>query len=83
MSQPIDDGGAAFPVYVPEGPPLPDGSPEHPGYAKPGMSLRDWFAGQALAGLLADPNSNPDMAIIARVACMHADAVIAELKRTD
>ena len=24
-----------------------------------GMSLRDWFAGQALAGMLANPNVSP------------------------
>lgn len=38
-----------------------DGGPAHPtpwsreedGYVNPGMSLRDWFAGQALAGILA------------------------------
>ena len=33
------DGGPAFPNY----------------YGNPGMSLRDYFAGQALAGILADP----------------------------
>lgn len=32
-----DDGGLAFPAR---------NTPEH----SPGMSLRDWFAGQALAG---------------------------------
>lgn len=37
---PIDDGGPAFPV------------PGNPA-TMPGMSLRDWFAGQALNGLLA------------------------------
>ena len=26
------------------------------GYCTPGMTLRDWFAGQALAGLLANNN---------------------------
>lgn len=30
------------------------GDPGHPA-SVPGMSLRDWFAGQALAGLLAHP----------------------------
>lgn len=34
-----NDGGPAFPVQF------------APGYTFPGMSLRDWFAGQALAGL--------------------------------
>ena len=40
----VDDGGAAFPRVNPE-------------YTKnnDGMALRDWFAGQALAGLAAQP----------------------------
>lgn len=42
-------------------PELPEGGPAFPVQAKfstpawNGMSLRDWFAGQALAGLLACP----------------------------
>ena len=43
----IDDGGPAF----------PDPCNAHPGAHPPdcakGMTLRDWFAGQALAGLAA------------------------------
>jgi hypothetical protein len=48
MSTPINDGGPAFPV-----PPTyhSNGQVE---YGTLGMSLRDWFAGQALTGLLAD-----------------------------
>lgn len=42
----IDDGGSAFPV--PEENRLSDGT-----YCNEGMSLRDWFAGQALAGITA------------------------------
>ena len=38
------DGGPAFPHVEP----TPNCS-----WVAPGMSLRDWFAGQALAGLLA------------------------------
>ena len=46
MSGQIDDGGGAFPVgYHPEG-----NSAD-----QPGMSLRDWFAGQALQGMMANP----------------------------
>ena len=30
-----------------------DGGPAFPLYEEDGMSLRDWFAGQALAGILA------------------------------
>lgn len=42
----VNDGGRAFPVIPP-----PDGA----GYPFPdgGMSLRDYFAGQAMVGLLA------------------------------
>ena len=44
-----DDGGPAFPINSPSG--SPDYMPK-----RDGMSLRDWFAGQALAGLCAPPN---------------------------
>jgi len=45
MSDNIKDGGPAFPS-------LGEGH-GNPAYHSPGMSLRDWFAGQALAGLMA------------------------------
>lgn len=57
MSNPIDDGGPAFP------------NNDSHGCAYTGMTLRDWFAGQALPGLLAQrqepgdydgPNSTTD-----------------------
>ena len=41
MSTPIDDGGPAVPFYDGVG-------------GVPGMTLRDYFAGQALAGPCAD-----------------------------
>jgi hypothetical protein len=46
-----------------------------------GMTLRDWFAGQALAGLLSNSNDcfNPEGA--ARVAFEIADAMLAERER--
>jgi len=47
MSAPIDDGGPAFP-HINHGGSILEA---------PGMSLRDWFAGQALAGLLANGGS--------------------------
>ena len=47
-SETIDDGGSAFPV------PYPGGQ-----IWAPGMTLRDYFAGQALAGLVA---ANEDIA---------------------
>jgi hypothetical protein len=32
----------------------PDGGPAYPTAARGGMSLRDWFAGMALQGMLAN-----------------------------
>ena len=41
-----NDGGPAFPrPYMVSG--------------TPGMSLRDWFAGQAMVGLMSDPGLRP------------------------
>lgn len=48
MTSKIDEGGFAFPttaITTPDGRVLAG--------ASDGMSLRDWFAGQALVGLLA------------------------------
>lgn len=51
----IDDGGPAFST------PVTKTCAEMGGFQyqsqHPGMSLRDWFAGQALVGLLATPGS--------------------------
>jgi len=78
-----DDGGtgAAFPeAYWP----TPDS--DQPNY-RSGMSLRDWFAGQALAGMLAgrlawvDPG-NP-VSEWATHAYEFADAMLAERIRKD
>ena len=60
-TKPINDGGPAFPLKIEDG---------QGGYEQCyGMSLRDWFAGQALAGYTAAPDerkcpaghSNPDL----------------------
>lgn len=45
------------------------------GVAQPGMTLRDWFAGQALAGMLAD-NGDLNYGHAAREAYAHADAML-------
>lgn len=79
MSKP-DDGGAAFPRYW-----LDEQS---------GMSLRDWFAGQALVGLLGHPtwwgqerdedgsfpfdSPGSENSEVARTAYWIADAMLAE-----
>ena len=42
-----------------------------------GMTLRDWFAGQALAGITGDPSvEDMDQNEIARAAYLYADAML-------
>lgn len=60
----LNDGGPAFPI---------DHWPCH----FPGMSLRDWFAGRALAGLLADHPPGATATLAATLAYELADAMIA------
>jgi hypothetical protein len=75
MSDPIKDGGAAFPRPDME---YRNGQIE---IGSNGMTLRDWYAGQALAGLLGSGiasergQSHED---VAEVAYLNADAMIAE-----
>lgn len=62
-----NDGGAAFPhagnsLYFPHF----------------GMTLRDWFAGQALAGILATLPTQYDIKDNAEDAYAYADAMLAE-----
>lgn len=78
----INDGGPAFPTMGDDfTAPGPDGS-RHPKSAygfegAPGMSLRDWFAGQALQGMLAGAD-NPNLSYGAKSAYQYADAMLAE-----
>ena len=62
MKTPSNDGGAAFPVM----------------YVSEGMTLRDYFAGQALAGMLADPECDGNGASMAKSSYQLADAMITE-----
>ena len=83
MSDVIDDGGPAFPMpmsYSPDTGPMA---------GQDGMSLRDWFAGQAISGLAplfydsapdADNPDGDDPEQIARTAYLLADAMLAARK---
>jgi hypothetical protein len=66
------DGGPAFPMW----------DRTYPGEADSGMSLRDWFAGQAMAGLLAKSrDSFVEWHEYASWAYGAADAMLAERER--
>ena len=65
----MNTGGPAFPYYDN----LEDGSvSEH------GMTLRDYFAGQCLSGIVSNLDENDDPADAARAAYVMADAMIRE-----
>lgn len=79
-----NDGGPAFPIYIEKI------VPGNYARAHPGMSLRDWFAGQALRGILAwdaemnnrsrtDVSTEPQ--IIAASCYNIADAMLAEREK--
>jgi hypothetical protein len=68
-----DDGGQAFPQPLAIGP----SDDMYPAY--PGMTLRDWFAGQALAMMIPAYVNLPDSAeLLARRSYAVADAMIEE-----
>lgn len=73
LPAPYRDGGPAFPT-----------SPDH---ALDGMSLRDYFAAQALAGYLAghagDDTPFPNSADAAKSAFLYADAMLRERRKID
>lgn len=74
----IDDGGSAFPTLPPLHPEggHPDGYP----YPQDGMSLRQWYAGLAMQGLLASGPHDCGVLGIALDAVQQADALIKALK---
>jgi hypothetical protein len=58
MAEKINDGGPAFPGARHEQVRQHDGSQTWADVIYPGMSLRDWFAGQALASFVPDTPQN-------------------------
>lgn len=60
---------------------FPMAAPEDWGLIQDGMSLRDWFAGQALAGMLADHTFDVDGPTIAETAYGFANAMLAERQK--
>lgn len=75
MSEAIDDGGPAF----------PSSDTVHPNgqvqYGTFGMSLLDYFAGQALCGLIIEDKQSCDPDIIAATAYEMAIAMLNERER--
>lgn len=69
------DGGPAFPVSVGMG-------PLSANFASPGMSLRDWFAGMALQGIMAaSQGSWIDIKEFATLSFRLADAMLKERQK--
>ena len=70
MAETEKDGGQAYPAAW--------GNPEQGGDYVPGMTLRDWFAGQALAALISHyEGEDGSMDGIPADAFQYADAMIA------
>ena len=81
MSNPTQDGGPAFPQHLAFN---SNGEAVTPGmyFAEgPGMTLRAYFAAQALMGLLADSDNISSPERNAEAAVVSADALIAELAK--
>jgi hypothetical protein len=72
MSDQINDGGPAYPQHGWTKDPEVLERMRNQG----GMTLRDWFAGQALAGLLASNENNMPFDVVAPLAYRHADAML-------
>lgn len=78
----MSDGGPAFPqyfVYEPDkGQYGQYTSADEVGFG--GMSLRDWFAGMALAALLRTPSSGEDYKTMGEMSYQLADAMLTTRK---
>lgn len=91
MSTPINDGGPAFPQITTDSSYAENGEAYGHTYSVGGMTLRDWFAGQALQGWCAAAPSvrNEPMNMtrghadeIAQGCFRYADAMLAERNKS-
>lgn len=84
MSTPIKDGGPAFPEVFTETR-YENGEQYSHVYSSGGMTLRDWFAGKALAGFAHNTATPKDLAWFRKYAPEHcfeiADAMLAARNR--
>lgn len=85
----MKDGGPAFPIVNAEGFPAHDSVLDE--HVCSGLSLRDWFAGRALNGLLsanppaasAELSGEQEIELMAKTAYALADAMLAEREKGD
>ena len=56
---------------------------EAPILPTPPMNLRDWFAGQAITGLIAQSSQATSAALLANEAYIVADAMLAERRKVE
>lgn len=78
MADEIKDGGPAFPRPASKGINYLTGEEEAIVDPQRGMSLRDWFAGMALQGMLSDSHeqANKDILFLSESAYGYADAML-------
>lgn len=75
LNKPFEDGGSAYPFVCQD--------ISRYQVHEPGMALRDYFAGQAMLGMISNPGikAGVENEIVAKVAYNMADAMIAARKK--
>lgn len=84
MSKKVNDGGPAFPQIRGGDVSWDDGTKSREIWDHPGMSIRDYFAAQALAGICSSgPSAHWTNDRISKDAYELADAMIARREETE
>lgn len=81
--KPRDNGGPAFPQQMVE---TDRGRFSVADWGCGGMSLRDWFAGMALAGMMAEPRNDDwknHVGIVAQTAYEQSDAMLTQRDKAE